>query len=55
MIRLLARLWRNTRGATAIEYGLLIALVAIVIVVGVQNLGSAVRNSYTNTANGFSK
>ena len=31
---------RNDRGATAVEYGLMVALIAIVIIVAVTALGS---------------
>ncbi len=37
---LLARIRRDVRGATAIEYGLIAALVAIVIIAGVTALGT---------------
>ena len=32
------RLLRNTRGATAIEYGLIVALVVIAIIVSIQSV-----------------
>jgi pilus assembly protein Flp/PilA len=38
---------RNDRGATAVEYGLLVALIAAVIIVAVSTLGG-----YINTAFG---
>ncbi|TPG54555.1 Flp family type IVb pilin [Sphingomonas glacialis] len=31
-MRLLGRLWHNTKGATAIEYGLIAALIAVAAV-----------------------
>jgi pilus assembly protein Flp/PilA len=39
---ILRRLARAERGATAIEYGLLAALIALVILAGVGTLGNAV-------------
>jgi pilus assembly protein Flp/PilA len=41
---------RDEKGASAVEYGLLIALIAAVIVVAVIALGSAVGDVFNNTA-----
>jgi pilus assembly protein Flp/PilA len=40
---------RNEEGASAVEYGLLVALIAAVVVVAVFALGSLVRNTFENT------
>jgi len=40
---------RNEQGATAVEYGLLVALIAAVVVVAVFAVGTLVRNTFTNT------
>ena len=40
------RLGRDDRGATAVEYGLIVALIAAVIVVTVGLLGTAVNNAF---------
>ena len=40
MTRLLRRLMRDNRGATAIEYGLLVALIAVVVITSVATLGT---------------
>jgi pilus assembly protein Flp/PilA len=37
----LIKLVRNKRGATAIEYGLIVALIVIVVVVGISALGGS--------------
>ena len=37
---------REERGATAVEYGLLVALIAAVIVLVVKTLGSKVSNAF---------
>lgn len=37
------------RGATAVEYGLMVALIAAVIVVAVVTLGGSVRDIFTDT------
>jgi pilus assembly protein Flp/PilA len=40
---------RNDEGATAVEYGLMVALIAGVIVAAVFALGGTVRDAFTNT------
>lgn len=47
---LLSRLARDTRGATAIEYGLIAALIAVGAIGGMAALGSGVAGSWGNTA-----
>jgi pilus assembly protein Flp/PilA len=41
---------RNDRGATAVEYGLMVALIAIVIIVAVSLLGSNLSTLFNNVA-----
>ncbi len=41
---------RNERGATAVEYGLLVGLIAIVIIVGVTLLGNNLLGLFNNIA-----
>jgi len=41
---------RNDRGATAVEYGLMVALIAIVIIVAVSLLGSNLSALFNNVA-----
>jgi pilus assembly protein Flp/PilA len=46
--------WRfaaDESGATAIEYGLLAALIAVVIIGAVKLVGSNLSNTFTNVAN----
>ena len=40
---------RDEQGASAVEYGLLVALIAAIIVVAVFALGSLIRNTFTDT------
>jgi pilus assembly protein Flp/PilA len=40
---------RNEEGASAVEYGLLVALIAAVVVVAVFALGSLVKSTFHNT------
>jgi pilus assembly protein Flp/PilA len=48
MIRLIARMLKDESGATAIEYGLIAALICVVIVGGLANLGAKMDTTYTN-------
>ncbi len=40
-LRTLARAWREPRGATAIEYGLILGLVVIAMIVGLAALADS--------------
>jgi len=40
MIRMMKQFWKDEEGVTAIEYGLIAALIALVIIVGVQAAGT---------------
>ena len=46
---------KTERGASAVEYGLLVALIAIAIIVAVTLLGSTLKNIFNNTAGSISK
>jgi pilus assembly protein Flp/PilA len=43
-----SRLVRNQSGATAIEYGLIVALIAVVIITAVTTLGTNLNTSLTS-------
>jgi len=45
------RLLKNRKGVTMIEYGLLAALVAIVAVVTLSNVGTGVKDTFQKVAN----
>ncbi|MEH6410581.1 MAG: Flp family type IVb pilin [Hyphomonas sp.] len=47
---LLARFAAEERGATALEYGLIVGVIAIAIVGGVTAVGSSTANSFNETA-----
>jgi pilus assembly protein Flp/PilA len=51
----LAAMARTERGASAVEYGLLVALIAIAIIVAVTLLGGNLSNIFNKTANSISK
>jgi len=46
MANAFSRLFRDEQGATAVEYGLLVAALAAVIVVVVFSLGNKINNSF---------
>ena len=50
LIKLQATLQHPERGATAVEYGLMVALIAIVIIGVVTTLGSNVSSLFSNVA-----
>jgi pilus assembly protein Flp/PilA len=41
---------RSDRGATAVEYGLMVALIAIIIILAVALLGTNLKGIYNRTA-----
>ena len=41
---------RNNKGATAIEYGLIAALVAVAAIVAMRGLGTAVSTTFNNAS-----
>lgn len=49
-MRRLLKILANNRGATAIEYALIASLISVAAIVGYQNLGDQVSNSFDNTA-----
>ncbi len=48
---LTSRLNRDDRGATAVEYGLMVALIAVVIITAVTLIGTRLNTIFTNVAN----
>jgi pilus assembly protein Flp/PilA len=46
MSKLFARFVKDESGATAIEYGLIAALIALAIMVGASSLGNALNNQF---------
>ena len=51
MSNLIARFVKDESGATAIEYGLIAALIALAIMVGATSLGTALNNKFQGIAN----
>jgi pilus assembly protein Flp/PilA len=44
---LATRLRRDQRGATAVEYGIMVSLIAVVIIVAVTTLGGTLNDTFT--------
>ena len=55
MKKFLNKLFKNKSGATAIEYGLIAALIAVVITAGVTSLGTNVGARFNTVATSIGK
>jgi pilus assembly protein Flp/PilA len=47
MQQMLMKLWRDEEAPTAVEYGIMVALIAVVIIVAVQTLGGTLNTTFT--------
>ena len=50
MKKILRKLFKNDKGATAIEYGLIAALIAVAAIAGVSSAGVQVGNTFNTVA-----
>jgi pilus assembly protein Flp/PilA len=50
MLTLLRRFARDESAATAIEYGLIAALIALVIITGIRTVGTKLSGTFTTVA-----
>jgi pilus assembly protein Flp/PilA len=50
MVAAMKRFWNDESGATAVEYGLMVALIAVVIIIGVTLLGTTLNDLFTGVA-----
>lgn len=50
MTKLVARFMKDESGATAIEYGLIAALIAVAIIAGARSLGGALNSKFQSIA-----
>ncbi len=48
MTKLLSRLWKDEEGATMVEYGLMVALIAVVCVIAVTAIGTNLKATFTS-------
>lgn len=51
MKQAIKRFWNDEDGATAIEYGLIAGLIAVVIMVGATALGTSINTKFCEIAN----
>jgi len=49
-MKALKKFMQDESGASAVEYGLLVALIAVVIIAAVSTLGKTISNSFTSTS-----
>ncbi len=54
MSKLFARFLKDESGATAIEYGLIAALISVGIIAGATALGSSINTTFTNLGTAMS-
>ncbi len=50
MSKIFARFMKDESGATAIEYGLIAALISVALIAGATTLGGALNNQFKNIA-----
>jgi len=50
MLRLIRKVWEDRSGPTAIEYGLIAALIAVVTIAGLTTLGNNLNSRYNQLA-----
>jgi pilus assembly protein Flp/PilA len=50
-MKILLRLMQSTRAATAVEYGLIVALIFLAALVGIQNFGTKSNSMWNGVAN----
>ena len=55
MSKFLNKLFKNEKGATAIEYGLIAALIAVAAIAAMSTLGSQLGTTFNNVSNELKK
>ena len=50
MMNTMGQFWSDEQGATAVEYGLVVALIAVVMIVAVKALGTAISTKFDMVA-----
>ncbi len=55
MLQAMLRLVRNNRAATAIEYGLIAALIAVAAITAMSNLGGTLSNTFNKSRNAMNR
>ncbi len=54
-MKMIRKMFADKKGATAIEYGLIAALIAVAAVGAMSNMGSQISKTFNNTATTMSK
>jgi pilus assembly protein Flp/PilA len=54
-MKMFRKIFANKKGATAIEYGLIAALIAVAAVGAMSNLGTQITKTFNNTSTQMSK
>ncbi len=54
MLKHVVRFMQEEEGATAVEYGLMVSLIAVVIITAVQLIGTNLNTSFTSVAGAVS-
>jgi pilus assembly protein Flp/PilA len=49
-MKIIKKIFKNEDGATAIEYGLIAALIAVAAITGMTTLGTRIGNGFNNVA-----
>ncbi|WP_454288561.1 Flp family type IVb pilin [Rhizobium arsenicireducens] len=55
MTKIFARFFKDESGATAIEYGLIAALISVALITGASTLGNSLDNTFTNLSTELNK
>ena len=55
MGKIIKRFMKNEAGATAIEYGLIAALIAVVLIAAVSNLGNTISTKFNTVSTAVSR
>ncbi|MBP8234566.1 MAG: Flp family type IVb pilin [Rhizorhabdus sp.] len=50
-MKFVSKLLKNSKGATAIEYGLIAALIAVAAITAMTSLGNQLQKTFTNVSN----
>lgn len=50
-MKLIRKMFKNEKGATAIEYGLIAALIAVAAVTAMSTLGTTISGTFNNASN----
>ncbi len=53
-MQFIRKIIRDDKGATAIEYGLIAALIAVAAITAMQGLGSSLNSTFTNISTAMS-